>query len=312
LKILFLGHHRADLLSDSFLNGLLLKKEHEVYMDPFPVWLFPSSSSEVDYNGNHAYTYYSMSEYEKKDTTDLKQKILNRFFDLVIYGRVTKNSSYINEVVTAYPKEKVIFMDGEDGQDISMLNSLVNHGVCFKRELNGSHEGIHPIWFGFPETKISNTVLKKTHDLCEIIPGDFSTYIFGNEHLYYETLNRSKFAFTWAKGGWDCGRHLEIVFNNSLPYFSDIHQCPKETMHLHPKKKYEEIVEKIPEWKSIHPDVRAIPIPEGFDQNPSDKLNIKMNIDRNWYDDILREVFEVCKEKLTCLKMVDYVVDKTG
>ena len=35
-----------------------------------------------------------------------------------------------------------------------------------------------------------------------------------------------------------------------------------------------------------------------------------MNIDRNWYDDILREVFEVCKEKLTCDKMVDYILNE--
>ena len=81
-------------------------------------------------------------------------------------------------------------------------------------------------------------------------------------------------------------------------------------MHLHPKKKYEEIVEKIPEWKSIHPDVRAIPIPDGFDQNPSDKLNIKVDIDNRWYDDTIKEIFEVCSEQLTCSKMVDYVFNK--
>jgi len=65
-------------------------------------------------------------------------------------------------------------------------------------------EKIIPISFSIPSDKIVNKVPNKQKLIAHIIPGDISTYIFTKEKDYYEDYQKSYFAHTKVKGGYDC------------------------------------------------------------------------------------------------------------
>lgn len=110
---------------------------------------------------------------------------------------------------------------------------------------------IFPICFSIPSEKIVTNVPEKTKLLATVIPGRLETYIFTNEEDYYQDYRDSIFAITTKKGGWDCMRHYEILANGCIPVFSNIEQCPPNTMTFLPKeliidanKLYEESIYK--------------------------------------------------------------------
>ena len=94
----------------------------------------------------------------------------------------------------------------------------------------------YPIQFSISETKIVEDIPEKTRDFAYIVPGDLKTYIYDNEQDYYADYQRSYFAITCKKGGWDCMRHYEILANGCIPYFKDIDQCSPDTMTFLPKE----------------------------------------------------------------------------
>lgn len=104
------------------------------------------------------------------------------------------------------------------------ISASLIHGIPF------------PICFSVSEKKIVSEIPHKDKDFAHIIPGNQSTYIYHDEESYYRDYQRSYFAFTRRKGGWDCLRHYEILANGCLPYFIDLESCPTNTMHLLPKK----------------------------------------------------------------------------
>ena len=103
-----------------------------------------------------------------------------------------------------------------------------------------AHYGFYPISFSYCHP-VEKTIPPKEKTLATIVPGDFSTYIFHDEAIYYQDYQKSKFGLTKCKGGWDCMRHLEILANRCLPLFEDIESCPRYTMIHHPKELYHEI-----------------------------------------------------------------------
>lgn len=134
----------------------------------------------------------------------------------------------------------------------------------------------YPISFSIPASKIVSEIPQKDKDFATLVPGDWSTYIFDDEQEYYKDYQRSYYAFTWKKGGWDCMRHYEILASGCIPYFVDLAACPAGTMHLFPRdlileamhlpgvsygqidhsvfdqKKYYEILEKLLEYTRTH------------------------------------------------------------
>jgi hypothetical protein len=168
------------------------------------------------------------------DREDLISKIRNKYFDFVIYGSSTRCLDYLQEVLSNYPKEKILFVDGEDDQLIR--HEYLKMGIVFKRELAEPNvKNVFPISFGAPKEKIVKQIPKKTQDWGTVIPGEMSTYIFDDEKSYYEDYQKSYFALTHKKGGWDCMRHYEILLNGCVPHFPDIARCPQTTMVNFPK-----------------------------------------------------------------------------
>lgn len=130
----------------------------------------------------------------------------------------------MDDVAKSYPKDKVVFLDGED--HTNMKTGLLGQGLYFKRELVS--ESAFPISFAVPEEKfvIGPEHVKKVRETATIYPGRKNTYIYSNEQDYYEGYRESMFGVTFKKAGWDCMRHYEIIMNACLPYFKGIERLP--------------------------------------------------------------------------------------
>jgi hypothetical protein len=169
------------------------------------------------------------------DRQNIEDKIRDRYFDFVIYASATRCNDYFPLVSKHYPIEKIVLVDGEDDQNIR--SELYGNGMLFKRELvHSNQKNLFPVSFGAPKEKIVTNVPEKTQDWATVIPGRMETYIFTEEKPYYEDYQKSYFALTHKKGGWDCMRHYEILLNGCVPYFPDITACPPETMTYFPKE----------------------------------------------------------------------------
>lgn len=94
----------------------------------------------------------------------------------------------------------------------------------------------YPIQFAISETKIVSEIPFKDKDFASLIPGDQRTYIYNSESEFYQDYQRSYFALTKEKGGWDCLRHYEILACGCIPYFLNLENCPPKIMTLLPKK----------------------------------------------------------------------------
>ena len=174
---------------------------------------------------------------------NVMEKLRNKFYDLVIYGSIQRDKSFLNTVLSNYQKEKIVFIDGEDWTKVSL--DLVPSGIYFKRELEKPIDGVLPIGFGIPENKIQKVYQKKTKKWSFNRPGNLSTYIYKTEDSYYQDYQQSEFALTTKKAGWDCLRHYEIIANGALPYFPDLGNCPVNILSHYPKERQHQLNKKI-------------------------------------------------------------------
>lgn len=186
------------------------------------------------------------------DRTDIANKIINHFFDIVVYGSIWRCSDYFNEVLQYYKPYEIIIIDGEDE---THLHPYVNQKVTyFKREYVNKKDNVFPISFAIPTNKLCSTEVTKTRDLAHIIPGVRHTYIYNEETDYYKGYQEAMFGMTCKKAGWDCMRHYEILGNRCIPLFRDIDHCPSLTMANFPKAICSDIMKKVLS-KSFHPGV---------------------------------------------------------
>lgn len=94
----------------------------------------------------------------------------------------------------------------------------------------------YPIQFSIPECKVVNRIPAKDRDFGTVIPGRFETYIFTEESEYYKDYQRSYYAVTCKKSGWDCMRHYEILANGCIPYFLNLEECDFRIMPFLPRE----------------------------------------------------------------------------
>ena len=145
-------------------------------------------------------------------------------------------------------------------------------------------EKINPISFSIPSDKIVNKIPNKQKLIAHIIPGNISTYIFTTEKDYYEDYQKSYFAHTKKKAGYDCLRHLEILANGCIPIYENIENIPKNTMTHYPIDLLKEIYKE-------------------------DLIN---NFNHEKYNYYANKLLEWTKTNLTCTNMAQYILTKTG
>ncbi len=146
----------------------------------------------------------------------------------------------------------------------------------------------NPICFSVSEKKMVTQIPQKDKDFAFIVPGNLSTYIFNDEEAYYKDYQRSYFAFTCRKAGWDCLRHYEILANGCIPYFVGLESCPSTTMHLLPKQ----LILEAMHLKGVG----------------HGKIDHSI-FDKKRYYEILHELLEYMHQKLNTKAVAQYMLD---
>ena len=236
MKILYVtGAKRPDYLNDLVFHGLYSLFGNDVVDSCCLEYMYrqytPPRKQKKLYG--RGFTVYATIERDDIDRSDLQRKIEQRHFDLVIYGSVHRCVDYLEAVLAAYPRNRIVLLDGEDAAYTA--SSFFGRFPVFKRELVEKREGLFPISFSIPKEKIAASPAPKDKRFGTCIPGQKKTYVFKTEADYYRDYQRSHYGITLKKGGWDCLRHYEILANHCLPYFEALEQCPPETLANFPK-----------------------------------------------------------------------------
>ena len=246
MKILFITHLNQnttmmnDTLHDSILHGLREIYGNDVIDYPGAWYMHEEEVKKRNFNINElwgkGFTFYNIfSNYEQIDRSDIENKIVNNYFDIIIFGSIRRSSRFFAKVINS--KSKIIFIDGEDNTTID--SKILNKGVYFKRELiSNQSDKIYPINFSIPKKKIIEQInLNPKNVLAPLIPHKYSTYIYNNEDDYYKMWKDSIFGLTYVRGGWwDALRYYEMLMNGCIPLFIDIDRCPEKTLTKLPKK----------------------------------------------------------------------------
>jgi hypothetical protein len=111
------------------------------------------------------------------------------------------------------------------------------------------------ISFSIDESKVATEPPQnKCYDFATLIPGQKHTYTFTDETSYYQHYAQSYYAFTCKKIGWDCLRHYEIIAAGCIPYFTDLEDCPENTLVTFPK----ELIKQAMQLPGINPATHKI------------------------------------------------------
>lgn len=215
-----LAHGLRSMLGSSFIDVPRISFLYNDYCDVASLY-------------GKGFTLYGLLPDIEVDRANVEQRIRDQEFDLIIYGSIQRSQAFFDLVKNCYPRNRVIFVDGEDHPH---LFNLSNHGIYFKRELYREEPGIHPIHFAIPVQKVGTIKpTTKSQVRSPMDPRDPSTYVYTDEKSYYEQYSRSLFAYTEKKAGWDALRHLEILANGCIPLFRDLEKCPPLTCTHLPK-----------------------------------------------------------------------------
>ncbi|SRR6266851_373677 len=237
VKILYISNGRKeDYQCDMLLHGLRSLLGPDVVDVNRPWFTYANSfgpgKRQLSECYGRGFTLYGLLPDDNNvDRTDIRGKIKKRYFELVIYGSVHRDRSFLDIVRSIYPPSRIVFIDGEDGPDTA---SVLGQGIYFKREL--TEADALPIQFAIPKEKILPEIPAKTRQMSPHVPWMFPHgYVYETEADYYQDYGQSYFARTRKKRGWDCLRHYEIMAAGALPYFERLEDCPSRTMELLPK-----------------------------------------------------------------------------
>ncbi len=270
------GGYINDYLNDLLYYGLTELESIEVIDSTPIIHLYKENQPNIPIQAlwGKGFTSTYLIDKDNINRSNIEEKITDRYFDLIIYGAVNRCLDYYDIVSKIYPPNKIFLIDGDDS---TIIHDLSNIYPYFKRELISNN--FIPIHFAIPECKITTNRLDKTQDYGSIIPGQ-GGYKFDVEQEYYNDYNKSYFGVTMKKAGWDCMRHYEILANNCIPYFIDLHECPTNTLTNLPKELLLEARE------------------------------LASNFDESKYFSILDELFEYTKSHLTTKELAKYVLEK--
>ncbi len=312
--------HINDFMSDLLLHGLRQLYGSEVIDYPGCWYMYSDEITNRKYDINKIWgkgftINNTLNNYNSIDRTDIKKKIQEKYFDLVIYSSVRRSDQFLDDVIKY--NNTVIFIDGEDDNIIDERYAKL--GLYFKRELLVKKNNVIPISFAIPKEKILKTINENPANLlAPLVPGRLDTYIYDNEKTYYDMYSNSIFAITNKKLGWDCLRHYEILMNGCIPLFFYIKNCPKQTLTTLPKNKLINIYDKfnkilqlyfpfnIYKKKFLSIDKVISYIPNIF-KDKSASLFLDKNSE---ILDIKNELLSYTKQYLTTEHLAKYVLDK--
>ena len=285
MKILYVNNFKGvDYLNDLIFHGgrklfgeNLIESNHAYYMYDN---LNPNDRNQLY---GHGFTVTSNLAMINIDRNNLSEKISDHYFDLIFYGSIHRDNTYLDLVLKSYKKNEIIFLDGEDVLDV--IEPLTHKGIYFKREMieyNYKNPTI-PISFAFPEELLIVEEPKKEQLLAKLTTAE-NGYLFYDQNEYYNEFKKSYFALTKKKAGWDCMRHYEIILNGALPLMKDFHELPKLTMVHWDRNLLKESIELF--W------------------------SYRMESGQGNYNEIRSKFIEHAKKDLTTKAMFNYILEK--
>jgi hypothetical protein len=248
---------------------------------------------------------------------DIVNQIKEKRFDKVVYGNIRRCLDLFDLVEQYYDKDSIILLDGNDEHNQpGIWSEYVNKGVYCRRELSKEEKELHPsvkpISFAFPANKILIEPVEKKKVLAQIIPGVMHTFTYNDEQSYFMDYQTSLFGYTWRKAGWDCLRHYEIICNNCMPLFLDIHECPDTICTTIPKKllmEYYDIsgITELFDLKNpvTYDDKRCIITNK--DLSLINKLDINDSFFRTYFE-YLTKLTEYARQQLTTKALAQYLI----
>jgi len=268
MKILFVNSFESpDYLNDMIYHGLVNSPGVFVYESSWPGYMLKGYQNPETLYGR-GFTLYARMLHTPKVCPEwvINEKIADKYYDYVVYGSVVRCVDFIDLVLKAYSKDKIIFLDGEDQSDIKKP-ALLSSGFYFKREIIANTEGVKPISFCIPEEHVLKFVPKKFKQFATVIPGDASTYVFSSEEDYFKDYSCSYYGHTCKKAGFDCLRHYEILASGCVPAFNDLDKIPDTVMTSFPKSYLQ----------SLQQDAFAGKIPSDYDKHAAWLLDYTRN-----------------------------------
>jgi len=250
--------HINNFAYPDYLNDMVFHGGRSVFGQNYetshrPDYMYRSYEPKKNTLYGKGFTLYAKLEDQDADA-EISQKISDRYYDYIIYGSVYRCDSFWDLVVSAYQRDRILLIDGEDHTGI---HPKASNGIYFKRELNHDDQCIRPINFAVPRTLFSMPS-SKSRAFATVIPGETHTYKFEREDDYYQDYQSSYFGVTCRKAGWDCLRHYEIMACGCMPRFPDLISCPRRTMAAFPKQLVSDYYKKhgckvTPEyWPTLH------------------------------------------------------------
>lgn len=247
MKVLYIGTPtNSDFMSDCIFHGLRNILGTDVIDATKIDYMYESFPTEnlKNFHGS-GFTLSRKLQDEPIDRTDIVGKIRSKYFDYVIYGASHRNYGldFLELVIETYPPNKIIFINGSDSDRARFQPPLITlNGIHFLRE-RFVEDNSHPISFAIPKEIIVDNISEKEYYLMPLVPGVGETYVYPDEHAYYQAYQKSLFGLTWKKAGWDCLRHYEILSQGCLPLFLDIHHLPTTMMKLFPRTQIEQLLD---------------------------------------------------------------------
>ena len=325
MKILFIrseGNHTHlnDFMSDLLLHGLRQLYGFEVIDYPGCWYMYSDEISNREYDINKIWgrgftINNTLSNYNSIDRDDIKKKIKEKYFDLVIYGSIRRSDLFLDDVIKY--NNKVVFIDGEDDNIID--DRYTKSGLYFKRELLENKHNVLSISFAIPKEKILKNINENpTNLLAPLVPGRLKTYIYEDEKTYYEMYSKSIFAITNKKLGWDCLRHYEILMNGCIPLFFNIDDCPKLILKTLPKERLSEIYSSFQSVLQFYPPLKIykkkfLSVKKIFSYIPNMFKNMSASTflkDNPNILEIKNELLNFTQQNLTTEILAKYVLNK--
>ncbi len=325
MKILYLHSsnedkdHYNDYMSDLLLHGLRELYSDQVVDYPGCWYMYSDEILNRNYDkkklwGKGFTIKNTLNNYKNIDRDDIKRKIQNKYFDLIIYGSIRRSNLFLDDVIKY--NNKFLFVDGEDDNIEDKKYSQL--GLYYKRELDNKKQNVLPISFAIPKDKILKEVDQKPNNLlAPLVPGKLKTYIYNNEKSYYEMYSKSIFAITNKKAGWDCLRHYEILMNGCIPLFLDLNSCPQSTMTTIPKKQLLEVFNNFEKVLSLYNPLKiykkkflSLRKIYNFLMNFTNDRDVSNFMSKNPnIIEIKHELLDYTKKNLTTENLAKYVLD---
>lgn len=244
-RILILSHDNGpDYLSDLIYHcmwDLASTQKDIVHSNVKPAYLYNDFAAEKRLYGRGFTVYRKLNRLGDSillvNEETAVDNAIKGFYDYIVWPSIQRFDSHVYRVLGSN-SSRVVCCDGEDNQ---FLHQVASTGcLYFKRELDGRYQAnpslrVKPIGFCLPNSslgnvprlcEVDNIVSMKNKFLAVCDPRNPRSYIYTDEIEYYKGYQESFFGITTQKGGWDCMRHYEIIFNACLPVFLDYDSKP--------------------------------------------------------------------------------------